>query len=342
MNTPNVYADQIEYIISSLLNRKNIIVSLHPHNDRGTAVASAELALLAGADRVEGTIFGNGERTGNVDIITLALNMLTHGINPNLDFSKINKLKEVYERLTKMQVHERTPYVGEFVFTAFSGSHQDAISKGIKKRNEEKSNLWEVPYLPIDPADLGREYEPIIRINSQSGKGGVAYILENYFGYVLLKSVQAEFSKVIQEISEHTGELSPQVILKTFKDNFLNINKPISFKEFKFYDEVEKEVSFEIIIKDKVCLCSGKGNGRISAVVNALTNVICKDYNILDYSEHALSKGSDSLAASYVKITDGVNTTFGVGENSDSLIATIDAIISGINRLYNIKEHKNG
>ena len=236
MNTPNVYADQIEWMIKHLENRESIIISVHPHNDRGTGVASAELALLAGADRVEGTLFGNGERTGNVDILNIAYNMFSQGINPELNIEKINDIIELYERCCKIPIHPRHPYAGKLVFTAFSGSHQDAINKGVKAMKERNSEYWQVPYLPIDPSDIGREYEPIVRINSQSGKGGVAFVMDTYFGFKLPKAMHKEFATVIQNLSEKQGEVSPEEIMDIFREEYLEKKEPIHFRSMRVDD----------------------------------------------------------------------------------------------------------
>ncbi|MBQ7775104.1 MAG: 2-isopropylmalate synthase, partial [Lachnospiraceae bacterium] len=236
MNTPNVYADQIEWMIKHLENRESLIISVHPHNDRGTGVASAELALLAGADRVEGTLFGNGERTGNVDILNIAYNMFSQGINPELNIERVNDIIEIYERCCKIPIHPRHPYAGKLVFTAFSGSHQDAINKGVKAMKERNNEYWQVPYLPIDPADIGREYEPIVRINSQSGKGGVAFVMDTYFGFKLPKAMHKEFAKVIQNLSEKQGEVSPEEIMEAFKAEYLEKKEPIHFRSMKVDD----------------------------------------------------------------------------------------------------------
>ena len=236
MDTPNVFADQIEYMCKGFKNRNRVIVSVHPHNDRGTGVADAELALLAGADRVEGTLFGNGERTGNVDLLTVAYNMFSHGVNPMLNLENINEIIEVYERCVKIPVHVRHPYAGDLVFTAFSGSHQDAINKGMKKYEERGSKLWEVPYLPVDPSDLGREYEPLVRINSQSGKGGIAFVMDHCFGYKLPKTMQQEFADVVQKVSEIKGEVKPNEILDIFKKEYLDLEEPFKLLNLSISD----------------------------------------------------------------------------------------------------------
>lgn len=340
MNTPNVYADQIEWMIGHLDNRESIIVSVHPHNDRGTGVASAELALLAGADRVEGTLFGNGERTGNVDLLNIAYNMFSQGINPELNIEKINDIIEIYERCCKIPIHPRHPYAGKLVFTAFSGSHQDAINKGVKAMKDRNNQYWQVPYLPIDPADIGREYEPIVRINSQSGKGGVAFIMDTYFGFKLPKAMHKEFANVIQNISEKQGEVSPEQIMDSFKEAYLDRKEPIHFRRLKVdemgtdsmfdtkvtvtYTDHGVEKSFEAI-----------GNGPIDAVKRGLDHALNISVKILDYEEHALQSGSSSQAAAYIHLLDSDtgHVTYGVGVSSNITRASVRAIFSAINRL---------
>jgi len=340
MNTPNVYADQIEWMIGHLDNRESIIVSVHPHNDRGTGVASAELALLAGADRVEGTLFGNGERTGNVDLLNIAYNMFSQGIDPKLNIEKINDIIEIYERCCKIPIHPRHPYAGKLVFTAFSGSHQDAINKGVKAMKERNSEYWQVPYLPIDPADIGREYEPIVRINSQSGKGGVAFIMDTYFGFKLPKAMHKEFANIIQTISEKQGEVSPEQIMESFREAYLDQKEPIHFRRLKVdemgtdsmfdtkvtvtYTDHGEEKSFEAI-----------GNGPIDAVKRGLVHDLNIDVKILDYEEHALQSGSNSQAAAYIHLLDSDtgHVTYGVGVSSNITRASVRAIFSAINRL---------
>ncbi len=343
MTTPNVYADIIEWELSHFKDRDSIILSVHPHNDRGTGVAATELALLAGADRVEGTLFGNGERTGNVDILTVAYNMFSQGINPELELSHINEIIEIYERLVKMPVHPRHPYAGKLVFTAFSGSHQDAINKGIQAMRERKSDYWEVPYLPIDPADIGREYEPIVRINSQSGKGGVAFIMDTYFGFKLPKGMHKEFSNVIQAISEKQGEVSPTEIMDAFSAEYLEKKEPWHFKKIHVQDfEGEKREAFdtevEVIYLDHGAEKSFKaeGNGPIDAVKRGLIQNLGINVKILDYEEHALQAGSDSKAAAYIHLlnVDTGDVTYGVGVSSNITRASVRAIFSAVNRLF--------
>lgn len=341
MNTPNVYADQIEWMHKNLKDRENIILSVHPHNDRGTGVATTELALMAGADRVEGTLFGNGERTGNVDILTLAYNMFSQGINPELHLENINEIIDTYERLCKMKVHERHPYAGKLVFTAFSGSHQDAINKGLKAMRERESKIWSVPYLPIDPSDIGRQYEPIVRINSQSGKGGVAFIMENYFGYKLPKGMHKEFADVIQILSEQRGEIAPEQIMDEFKKNYLDKKEPLHFRKCRFEEVSDHEDPFNtkayLVYTNNGVEHSfvEEGNGPIDAVDRGLQKELGIEIKVLDYSEHALGTGANAKAAAYIHMLDRKtgNTTFGVGVSSNITRASIRAIFSALNRL---------
>lgn len=341
MNTPNVYADQIEWMNRHLENRKSIILSVHPHNDRGTGVAITELALMAGAERVEGTLFGNGERTGNVDILTLAYNMFSQGINPELNIDNINEIIEKYERLCKMRVHERHPYAGKLVFTAFSGSHQDAINKGLQAMKARNSKIWAVPYLPIDPADIGRVYEPIVRINSQSGKGGVAFIMENYFGYKLPKGMHKEFADVIQQLSEKQGEVAPEQIMEEFKACYLDMKEPLHFRKCRFEDITDNDDPYNT--KAYIVYTNAgvertfeeEGNGPIDAVQRGLQKELGIEIKILDYTEHALGGGANAKAAAYIHMLD-VKTgkaTFGVGVSSNITRASIRAIFSALNRL---------
>ena len=344
MDTPNVFADQIEYMCQNFKNRNRIIVSVHPHNDRGTGVADAELALLAGADRIEGTLFGNGERTGNVDILTVAYNMFSHGVNPMLNLENINDIIEVYERCVKIPVPVRHPYAGNLVFTAFSGSHQDAINKGMKKYEERGSKIWEVPYLPVDPSDLGREYEPLVRINSQSGKGGVAFVMDHCFGFKLPKSMQQEFAEVVQKISEKKGEVQPNEIMQAFKEQYLSLEEPfklisISISDINSDTEKTTQVNAVINYKGEKREIEGVGNGPIDSLGKALSNSKLIDVSIIDYKEHALSTGSEAEAAAYVYMNrnDINKKTFGVGVDSNITRASIKSIISALNRLYGSK-----
>lgn len=346
MNTPNVFADQIEWMNTHFEDRESIILSVHPHNDRGTGVAAAELAIMAGADRVEGTLFGNGERTGNVDILTIAYNMFSQGINPELNIERINEIIELYERCCKIQIHPRHPYAGKLVFTAFSGSHQDAINKGVHAMQERKSEFWQVPYLPIDPADIGREYEPIVRINSQSGKGGVAFIMDTYFGFKLPKAMHKEFANVIQNLSESRGEISPEEIMARFKAEYLDQKEPLHFRRLHVTDLCEHDHGREEKVFDtgvRVLYTDhgveksfeAVGNGPIDAVRRGLHESLGLDIKILDYEEHALQSGSNSQAAAYIHLLD-TNTgrvTYGVGVSSNITRASVRAIFSAVNRL---------
>ena len=342
MDTPNVFADQIEWMCTHFKDRDRVIVSVHPHNDRGTGVAAAELAMLAGADRVEGTLFGNGERTGNVGVLTIAYNMFSQGVNPELNLENIEKIIDVYERCCKIPVHIRQPYAGELVFTAFSGSHQDAINKGMNKYNERHGQYWEVPYLPVDPRDLGREYEALVRINSQSGKGGVAFVMDKYFGYKMPKAMHKEFADVIQKISESKGEVAPQFIMDKFKEEYLDISEPFKFIKCTVTDEnvddpkIDTRIKVRFEYKGEEKIIEGVGNGPLNSLKNALVKAELVDISILDYSEHALSKGSEAMAASYVKVcrNDTKTETFGVGVNSNITIASVKAVFSAMNRLY--------
>lgn len=341
-STPNGYADQIEYFCRHLPNREAAIISLHPHNDRGTGVAAAELALLAGADRVEGTLFGNGERTGNVDLVTLALNMWTQGVDPELDFHDINKIREVYERCTKMQVPPRHPYAGELVFTAFSGSHQDAINKGKMYMEESKTDKWEVPYLPIDPADVGREYEPIIRINSQSGKGGTAFILANDYGIKMPKAMHPEFGAVVQKACDEKGkELKNTEVFELFQKEYRNVCGPYRLINYKISEEKNENnyltsVHFSGEIRYKTnepVKIEGTGSGPIGAFCQAMNTVGLTGYEFVDYSEHAIAVGSDSKAISYIHLKNPQGKdVFGIGVSHNISYASMKGIICAINR----------
>ncbi|MFW5671096.1 MAG: 2-isopropylmalate synthase [Acetivibrio ethanolgignens] len=337
MNTPNVYADQIEWMHRHFKNREAVILSIHPHNDRGTAVASAELALLAGCDRIEGTIFGNGERTGNVDIMNIACNMFSQGINPNLAIENINEIIEVYERCNKIPVHPRHPYAGKLVFTAFSGSHQDAINKGVKAMEERKQKHWEVPYLPIDPSDIGRQYEPIVRINSQSGKGGVAFVMDTYFGFRLPKGMHKEFADVIQRIAERQGEVAPEQIMEEFRKNYLEAKEPLHFKKCKIEDMEGDETRVFVTYTDhgEEKSFEAVGNGPIDAVQRGMEEQYHMDLKVLDYNEHALSTGSNAQAVTYIHMLnrDTNEVTYGVGVSSNITRSSLRAIFSAVNRL---------
>ena len=337
MATPNVYADQIEWMAEHLDNRKNVIISTHTHNDRGTSIAATELALLAGADRVEGTLLSNGERTGNVDIITLALNMLTQGVDSKLDFSDINEVLEVVERCTEMVTHARHPYVGELVYTAFSGSHQDAINKGLAYRKSQEDNFWEVPYLPIDPQDVGRTYESIIRINSQSGKGGVAFILEKNFGYQLPKAMHPEIGKIVQEITDVKGrELSADEILEIFNDTYFKAKEHISFIDFRVSsDNKVSKCTLRYNYNGKEINASGEGNGPIDACKKALMKDYKNEFTINSYSEHSCGDKSTAKAVAYIEIqTKETLSCYGVGADNDIATASIKAMFSALNRAF--------
>lgn len=342
MTTPNVYADRIEWMNKHFKDRESIILSIHPHNDRGTGVASAELALLAGAERVEGTLFGNGERTGNVDALNIAYNMFSQGIDPELKIEHINEIIEIYERCCKIPIHPRHPYAGKLVFTAFSGSHQDAINKGVKAMKERGSEIWEVPYLPIDPADIGREYEPIVRINSQSGKGGVAFVMDTYFGFKLPKAMHKEFANVIQKISEKQGEVSPDQIMESFREEYLNQKEPIHFRRLRVNDlsgetksEFDTKVHVTYTNRGEQKSFEAVGNGPIDAVKRGIAEELEVNIKILDYEEHALQSGSNSQAAAYIHLLDADtgSVTYGVGVSSNITRASVRAIFSAINRL---------
>lgn len=341
-SSPNGYADQIEYFCCHLPNRDAAIISLHPHNDRGEGVAATELALMAGADRVEGTLFGNGERTGNVDVVTLALNMWTQGVDPKLDFHNINEIKEVYERCTKMQVPPRQPYAGELVFTAFSGSHQDAINKGKIYMEESGTPYWEIPYLPIDPADVGREYEPIIRINSQSGKGGTAFILANNYGIKMPKSMHPEFSAVVQKACDEKGkELKAEEVFDLFQQEYRNVCGPYRLVNYKISEEKNEQddlthvhFSGELKYKDNAPVqIEGNGNGPVAAFCDAMNQTEVASYQFVDYSEHAISVGSDSKAISYIHLKNPQGKDiFGIGVSHNIGYASMKGIICAINR----------
>ena len=340
MNKPNVYADQIEYMSTHFKERENVILSIHPHNDRGTGVAITELGLLAGADRVEGTLLGNGERTGNVDILTVAYNMFSQGINPELNIEDIKEIVEICERVTKMPTDARHPYAGQLVFTAFSGSHQDAINKGVAAMKSRNNPYWEVPYLPIDPADIGRKYEPIVRINSQSGKGGVAFVMDSIYGYKLPKKMQREFADVIQHISEQEGgEVAPQKIMECFKAQYLENKEPLTLEYVDIRDNKESDdtiVTVDFTYNGEKFHSEAEGNGPIDAVKLAIKQCVPNfDYTLVDYTEHTLSEGSGAKAAAYIEMRDERhgNTTFGVGVSSNITRASIRGMFSAMNRL---------
>ena len=337
---PNYFADELEYFISKLPSRECAIISLHPHNDRGCGVATAEMGLLAGAERIEATLFGNGERTGNVDIVTLALNMHTQGVDPELDFSHINQIREMYERCTKMKVGERQPYAGELVFTAFSGSHQDAINKGTQYMRESGTGKWEIPYLPIDPADVGREYEPIIRINSQSGKGGAAFVMQHSFGFDLPKAMHPEFGHIVQVETDRVGtELRPERIYELFTENYIDAVTPYELVRHSFAEFTDEEghshVTFAGTLRhaDTTFQVQGSGNGPIDAFFNAIHGQKMDHFTFVDYKEHAVKQGSDSQAVAYIHLQDenGVDW-FGVGMSHNINLAPLKGILSAINR----------
>lgn len=339
MSTPNTYADQIEYCCRNMKHRDSAIISLHPHNDRGTATAATELGMMAGADRVEGTLFGNGERTGNSDIMNLAMNLYSQGVDPRLDFSHMTAIREVYERCTEMKVHPRHPYAGALVFTAFSGSHQDAINKGVNFMEKEQSPYWEVPYLPIDPADLGRQYEPIIRINSQSGKGGAAFVMHQSFGYILPKAMHPEFGALVKKSCDQKGkEISPEEVFAIFKEEYLDVKAPYELLTYKIFEEDggsgQVVVDFEGTVRhhDVTKAVSGKGNGPIDAFFNALQGVGLTNFEFVSYSEHAISAGADSKAVSYIQLKHNGQIIFGVGTDSNISIASVKGIICAMNR----------
>ena len=335
LSSPHVYADQVEYMCDNLKYRDAVEVSLHPHNDRGCAVADCELGILAGADRIEGTLFGNGERTGNADIVTLALNMYAQGVDPELDLSNMPKIAELYERVTRMHVYDRQPYAGKLVFAAFSGSHQDAIAKGMKWREEKNCDTWTVPYLPIDPADVGREYETdVIRINSQSGKGGIGYLLEHNFGYVLPAKMREDVGYTVKNVSDHAhAELSPKEVLDVFTDTYVNINTHIKLVDYHFTRTPEINVALTVEIDGKRMDLHATGNGRLDAVSNAVKNRLGIEFSDLTYEEHALSSGSSSKAITYVSIVreNGIKV-WGAGIHDDIIASSINALFSAINR----------
>jgi 2-isopropylmalate synthase len=337
MATPNVYADQIEWFGRNMKNRSHYLLSLHPHNDRGTAVAAAELGMMAGADRVEGTLFGNGERTGNVDVVTLALNMFTQGIDPELDVSNIKELVEIAEYCNRLDVHCRHPYAGELVFTAFSGSHQDAIKKGLSAREKESATLWEVPYLPIDPDDVGRKYEPVIRINSQSGKGGIAYVMESDFGLSLPRKLQIEFSKTIQQITDDTGaELSPKQIWGAFEQEYLSGDDGLQLETLEFDKDGSGEggVSAGLIVNGQTRTVQGKGNGPIDALVAGLRKDLKLNVEVLDYHQHSVGKGANAVSVAYVEASlEGEGSSWGVGRHESILTASALAVLSAVSRI---------
>ena len=342
MTTPNVFADGIEWMGKHLHRRDSVILSVHPHNDRGTGTAAAELSLLAGADRLEGTLFGNGERTGNLDLLNVAYNMFSQGIDPELNIDDVNEIIDVVERCNKMPIDARHPYGGKLVFTSFSGSHQDAINKGMQAMKERGSDIWEVPYLAIDPADIGRQYEPIVRINSQSGKGGVAFVMDNYFGFKIPKAMRREFADVIQAESEKQGEVSPDQIMDAFRKTYLDRKEPLHFRRLQVTD-LSNETTGEFDTKVTVTYTDhgqersfeAVGNGPLDAVRRGVRENLHRDIRILDYTEHALTSGSDSQAAAYIHMMDenSGTVTWGVGVSSNITRASVRAMFSAMNRI---------
>lgn len=334
MSTPNTYADQIEWMHRHLNHRDSIILSVHPHNDRGTAVAAAELAVMAGADRVEGCLFGNGERTGNVDLVTLALNLYSQGIDPGLDFSSIDQVRQLVESCTNLPVHPRHPYAGELVFTAFSGSHQDAIKKGFAQ--QDPNGFWDIPYLPLDPADLGRNYDAVVRVNSQSGKGGVSFLLQQQVGFELPRRLQIEFSKIVQKVGDSTGkEVNAADIVRLFEAEYLQVSQPYQYQRSRVSEETDEQVQVQmtLIHEANVLALSGSGNGPVDAAASALTTQMAETIVVLDYHEHGLGSGSDATAVCYVEIKVGQHiAVFGVGQDKNISRAAIKAIINGVNR----------
>lgn len=335
MSLPHVYASQIEYMSKNMHSRENVILSLHPHNDRGCGVADAELGILAGADRIEGTLFGNGERTGNVDIITLCMNMFTHGVDPELDLSDIPGLTELYERVTGMKVYERSPYTGKLVFAAFSGSHQDAIAKGMKFRKEQGDGMWTCPYLPLNPEDIGRKYDgDVIRINSQSGKGGIGFILQTKYGFDLPAKFREDLGYTVKDVSDKAHkELSPKEVLDIFQSTYVNVEEPIKMLENHFVqgDGISTEIT--ILRNGKKKVYHGKGNGRLDAVSNSIKRHFDITFKVISYEEHSLQTGSNSQAVAYVGIeTEGGRVTWGAGIKDDIIDASVHALVSAVNR----------
>ena len=339
---PNVYADQIEWFGQHLARRDCAVLSIHPHNDRGTGVAAAELALLAGAERVEGTLFGNGERTGNVDIVTLALNLFTQGVDPELDFSDIPGVVQTVEHCNRLPIHERHPYGGELVFTAFSGSHQDAIKKGLAARPASAQEPWEVPYLPIDPQDIGRSYEAIVRINSQSGKGGVAYVLSADYGLDVPRNLQIEFSRVIQDLTEASGgEITSPEIWAAFERTYLASSEPLDLERYHIVDDGAGAVTVDATLAENGSKrrLGGRGSGPIEAFVEALRREVSVDFAVNDYHEHAVGSGADASAIAYVELGFGERTFFGVGRDRSITTASLRAVLGGVNQALREREH---
>ncbi|SFK18210.1 2-isopropylmalate synthase [Methylophaga sulfidovorans] len=337
MATPNTYADQVEWMHRHLNKRDSIILSVHPHNDRGTAVAAAELAVMAGADRVEGCLFGNGERTGNVDLITLAMNLYSQGIHPGVDFTQMDQIRQLFEEATQLPVHPRHPYAGELVFTAFSGSHQDAIKKGLAVQKAD--DYWQVPYLPIDPADVNRSYDAVVRVNSQSGKGGVSFLLQQHAGFELPRRLQIEFSKVVQKVSDSSGrEINADNIVTLFDKEYVQVNSPYQYMGSHIVDEESHQVLSHVVVKyqQQRIELKGQGNGPLDAVAKAISEHIGETVTVADYHEHGMSAGSDATAVSYVEVKVGEHATvFGVGQDKNITTSAIKALLNGVNRFIN-------
>jgi 2-isopropylmalate synthase len=341
MSTPNVYADQIEWFGRHVSGRESYLLSVHPHNDRGTAVAAAEFAMMAGADRVEGTLFGNGERTGNVDVVTLALNMFSQGVDPQLDLSNVPEIVQTVEYCNRLPVHERHPYGGELVFTAFSGSHQDAIKKGFAARETRGDVMWEVPYLPIDPEDVGRTYEAVIRINSQSGKGGVAYVMLHDFGYDVPRAMQIEFGKTVQAHAEQSGsEMEPAEIRDLFEREYLTAGGPLRLLDYHVADDGNGRATIEATVGETggVRTIWGQGNGPIDALVDALRRDLVVELSVRDYHEHAVGSGADAAAVAYVEVVTAGKAHYGVGRDPNIVRASLRAVVAGLNRAIR-KDH---
>ena len=338
MATPNIYADQLEWFIRNLPGRDKAVISLHTHNDRGTGVAASELGLMAGAERIEGTLFGNGERTGNCDVINMAMNLFSQGVDPKLYLADMRRIVEVSEACTKIPIHVRTPYAGELVFTAFSGSHQDAIKKGFAHKDDDSTALWQVPYLPIDPADMGRSYRAIIRINSQSGKGGVAYVMEKEYGYQLPKEMHKELGKAVNRLADETGdEITPEGVFKCFNNEYIDLKKPLELIEFRserLDDETMEAWAVVIYDRSKKNL-RGVGNGPIAAFFNGLEKIDVSNFELLSYSEHSLGRGADSQAVSYIQLKNKSSGArcYGAGIDTNIALASIRGVVSALNRL---------
>jgi 2-isopropylmalate synthase len=335
MSTPNTYADQIEWMHRNINRRDSIVLSVHPHNDRGTAVAAAELAVMAGADRVEGCLFGNGERTGNVDLVTLALNLYSQGIHPGLDFSDIDRVRKLVEECNQLPVHPRHPYAGELVFTAFSGSHQDAIKKGFAA--QKPGEIWQVPYLPIDPADVNRSYDAVVRVNSQSGKGGVSFLLQQEAGLELPRRLQIEFSGIVQKVSDATGkEVKSRDIVELFNREYFDVTQPFAFHHSSISENADQvDITIESQYGDKPITLTGRGNGPIDAAAHAISRYLGCEVSVVDYHEHALGEGSDVTAITYMEIkVDQGRPIFGVGRDTNIIVAALKALLNGVNRFY--------